>query len=45
MLSDMSSSMYQGLKRVQRNKQPKAIFDVFTDSINTIMTVKNSYME
>ncbi|MBF7811913.1 hypothetical protein IS491_25310 [Clostridium beijerinckii] len=40
MLSDMSSSMYQGLKRVQRNKQPKAIFDVFTDSINTIMTVK-----
>ncbi|NRT91490.1 hypothetical protein [Clostridium beijerinckii] len=40
MISDMSSSMYQGLKRVQRNKQPEAIFDVFTDSINTIMTVK-----
>lgn len=39
MISDMASSCYQGLKRIQRNRSPKAIFDVFTNSISTIMIV------
>lgn len=39
MISDMTSSMYQGLKRVQRNKQPRAIFEVFTSNITVTMLV------
>lgn len=39
MIGDMASSCYQGLKRVQRNRNPKATFDVFTNSISTIMIV------
>jgi hypothetical protein len=39
LISDMASSMYQGLKRVQRCKNPKAIFDVFTSSISALKIV------
>lgn len=39
MESDMASSMYQGIKRVQRNKTPQAIFDIFTSNLSVLMIV------
>lgn len=36
MISDMASSMYQGLKRVQRNRNPEAIFHIFSKEIGVI---------
>lgn len=39
MISDMASSMYQGLKRIQRNRNPKAIFEVFTSSVQALSIV------
>lgn len=37
MISDMASSMYQGLKRVQRNREPKAVFHIFCKETDVII--------
>lgn len=39
MITDMASSMYQGLKRIQRNRNPKGKFEVFTSSHETLCIV------
>lgn len=39
MITDMASSMYQGLKRVQRSRNPQAIFEVFTSNTTVLMIV------
>jgi hypothetical protein len=40
MITDMASSMYQGIKRIARNRQPQGIFDIFTSNISVLMIVR-----
>lgn len=39
MITDMASSMYQGIKRIARNRNPKGIFDIFTSNLSVLMIV------
>ena len=36
MISDMASSMYQGLKRIERNRNPKATFHIFCKEMKVV---------
>lgn len=39
MITDMASSMYQGIKRIARNRNPQGIFDIFTSNLSVLMIV------
>lgn len=41
MITDMASSMYQGLKRIQRNNKPNAIFEIWTKEIHSMLIFKH----
>lgn len=43
MTTDIASSMYQALKRIQRNRNPKGIFEVFTNCIDAIYVLLDQF--